>query len=118
MSYEIALNGMEFYARHGCYELERTVGNRFGVELTLTVEADPEAVRDDDVARLVNYLDVYASVERQMALPQRTIERVATNIIGALKAEFPSILKVRCSVAKFAPPLGGKVRSVSVTMEQ
>lgn len=116
MNYEITLAGMEFYARHGCYELEREVGNRFGVDLALTVALE-QAALDDDVSGLVNYLDVYASVERQMAVTQHTIEKVAVNIIKALKSEFPKIMHVRCTVSKFAPPLGGKVAKVSVTLE-
>ena len=117
MKYEIRLSEMEFYARHGCYELERKVGNRFGVELALIVEADDHAVADDDVTQLVNYLDVYASVGRQMAVSQCTVERVALNIIETLKAEFPAIESVSCTVSKFAPPLGGKVGRMSVTIE-
>lgn len=116
MLYDIDLSGMEFYAHHGCYELERRVGSRFGVDLRLRVAADEDAL-DDDVTKLVNYLEVYASVERQMAVEQHTLERVAANIIAALREEFPAIAEIRCTVAKFAPPLGGKVQRVSVTLE-
>lgn len=117
MEYEIRLSDMEFYARHGCYDLEREVGNRFVVDLSLTVESG-DAIAEDDVAKTVNYLKVYESVSRQMAVEQRTIERVAANIIEALKTEFPAILRVRCTVAKLAPPLGGKVGRVSVTLQR
>lgn len=117
MNYTITLSAMEFYARHGCYELERTVGNRFNVDLVLTVVLD-DAVRNDDISQMVNYLDVYASVERQMAITQATIERAALNIIRALKSEFPKIGHISCTVSKLAPPLGGKINKVSVTIEE
>ena len=52
-----------------------------------------------------------------MTHTQRTIERVAKNIIEALKERFPQIEGVKCTVAKLAPPLGGKLHSVSVTLE-
>ena len=116
MKYEIRLSEMEFHAYHGCYDLEQQVGNRFCVELTIT-ELGEVAV-DDAVEKAVNYLDVYQSVARQMRIKQRTIERVAMNIIEALKAEFPAIEKVRCTVAKLAPPLGGKIGKVSVALEK
>lgn len=118
MSYQIKLSGLEFYARHGCYELERTVGNRFGVDLVITAELDDEAVRNDDVSQMINYLDIYGCVERQMAVAQCTIERVALNIIEALKSEFSKIEHISCTVSKFAPPLGGKADRVSVTIER
>lgn len=117
MLYEINLSQMEFYARHGCYELERTVGNRFEVNLSLKVDMG-SAAADDDVAQTVNYLEVYRCVARQMSVEQRTLERVATNIIEALCSEFGAVRGVRCTVAKLAPPLGGKVGRVSVTLEK
>ena len=65
----------------------------------------------------VNYLTVYEIVRERMAVTQRTIERVATNIIEALHTRFPAVRHVRCTVAKLAPPLGGKIARVSVTLE-
>ena len=52
-----------------------------------------------------------------MTVTQRTIERVAQNIIEALRARFPDVRHVRCTVAKLAPPLGGKIARVAVTLE-
>jgi dihydroneopterin aldolase len=51
-----------------------------------------------------------------MQRTQRTIEAAAANIIEAIKAEFEEIVEVECSVAKLAPPLGGKIDKVSVTL--
>ena len=53
-----------------------------------------------------------------MRVTQRTIERVAENIIGAVRAAFPQIVSVRCTVSKLAPPLGGKLDRVSVVLER
>lgn len=116
MEYRIVLDSMEFHAYHGCYELERRVGNRFAVDLEITAELGRVA-EDDDVTQAVNYLTVYEIVREQMALTQHTVERVARNIIGAVRTRYPQIVRLRCSVAKLAPPLGGKVRSVRVVLE-
>lgn len=117
MEYRIVLERMEFRAFHGCYDLEQRVGNRFTVDLELT--ADLGGVADqDDVQQAVNYLTVYEIVREQMRITQRTIERVATNIIQALYAAFGQLLHVRCTVSKLAPPLGGKLARVSVVLEQ
>ncbi len=70
----------------------------------------------DDVTRAVNYLTVYEIVERTMQRTQRTIEAAASNIIEAVKEAFPEIVEVECTVAKLAPPLGGKIDKVSVTL--
>ena len=117
MQYRIDLEGMEFRAYHGCYDLERKVGNRFVVDLELTTELGRVA-EEDDVELAVNYLKVNETVREVMAVEQRTIERVSRNIIDTLCERFPAIVRVRCRVAKMAPPLGGKVHSVSVTLER
>ena len=117
MEYRIALDRMEFRALHGCYELERKVGNRFTVDLELTALLG-EAAAEDDVEKTVNYLTVYQIVRERMGQTQRTIERVALNIIEALYATFPQLRHVKCTVSKLAPPLGGKLDRVSVTLER
>ena len=113
MEYRIVLQRMEFRALHGCYELERKVGNRFTVDLEITAELGDVAA-EDNVEKAVNYLTVYEVVSLQMRITQRTIERVAMNIIEAVYASFRQVRHVKCTVSKLAPPLGGKLERVSV----
>ncbi len=117
MQYRIVLTNMEFRALHGCYELERKVGNRFEVDLEITAELG-DAAATDDVTKTVNYLTVYEVVAAQMRITQHTLERVAMNIIEAIYAVFGQVSHVRCTVSKLAPPLGGKIERVSVVMEK
>ena len=99
MEYRIVLERMEFRAYHGCYELERKVGNRFTVDLEITAELG-------------------AIVRARMRVPRHTIERAAADILDALYAAFPQIRRIRCTVSKLAPPLGGKVEKASVVLER
>ena len=114
--YTINLEGMDFHAFHGCYELERLTGSHFEVNLKI-VSPLGRVAEDDDVTQAVNYLTVYEIVREQMAVTQHTIERVAQNIINALHGSFKQIVAVECTVTKIAPPLGGKVNRVSVTLK-
>jgi dihydroneopterin aldolase len=114
--YTINLEGMDFHAFHGCYELERLTGSHFEVSLRI-VSPLGRVAEDDDVTQAVNYLTVYETVREQMAVTQHTIERVAQNIINALHSAFSQIVAVECTVTKIAPPLGGKVNRVSVTLK-
>ena len=114
--YTIELEGMDFRAFHGCYELEQQTGSHFEVSLRITTELGTVA-EDDDVTKAVNYLAVYEEVREQMQRTQCTIERVAQNIIEALHCRFPQICETECRVTKIAPPLGGKVARVSVVMK-
>ena len=117
MEYRIVLQRMEFRALHGCYELERKVGNRFTVDVEITADLGDVAA-GDSVEKAVNYLSVYEVVRQQMAVTQRTIERVAMNIIDAIRAGFPQVRHVKCTVSKLVPPLGGKLERVSVVLEK
>ena len=107
---------MDFHAFHGCYELEQQTGSHFEVSLRITTELG-EVAETDDVRKAVNYLTVYEVVREQMQRTQCTIECVAQNIIDALHERFPQISQTECRVSKIAPPLGGKVARVSVTLE-
>ena len=113
--YTIELEGMDFHAFHGCYELEQQTGSHFEVSLRITTELG-EVVSTDDVTKAVNYLTVYEVVREQMQRTQCTIECVAQNIIDALHLRFSQICETECRVTKLAPPLGGKVARVSVVL--
>ena len=113
--YTIELEGMDFRAFHGCYELEQQTGSHFEVSLRIITELG-QIAEDDDVTKAVNYLTVYEVVREQMQRTQCTIERVAQNILDALHNHFPQICEMECRVSKIAPPLGGKVAKVSVIL--
>ena len=102
MIYTITLDEMEFKAYHGCYDLEKLVGNRFLVSISLDAELD-EAAHADDVTKTINYLRVYAIVAECMKQKSDILENV-------------TLRHVRATVSKLAPPLGGKIRKVSVTL--
>ena len=99
----IELENMEFQAFHGCYELERQVGNRFQVSVRIEAELG-EAADSDRIERTINYLDVF--------------ETVPGRIAGRIRERFPQSVRVRVKVSKMAPPLGGKIEKVSVTLEK
>lgn len=115
MIYTITLEDMEFKAYHGCYELEKVVGNRFLVTLTLDARLD-EAASRDDVTKTINYLTVYSVVAKCMGQKSNILENVALRITDSLYAAFPQLERVCITVSKLAPPLGGKIRKVSVTL--
>ena len=113
---KIELEDMEFYSAHGCYDLEQKVGNRFLVNLTMVVEVG-DAACSDDISKTVNYLDVYELVAQQMAIPSRILENVARRILDTLSDNYSEQLKsAEVKVSKLAPPLGGPLSRVSVTM--
>ena len=64
---KVSLEGMEFYARHGYYEEERVIGNKYSVDVT--IEADlSEAAATDKLDGTINYERVYEIVSDVMAV--------------------------------------------------
>ena len=84
----IELENMEFQAFHGCYELERQVGNRFLVSVRIEAELG-EAADSDRIERTINYLDVFETVREQMDIPSHILEHVAGRIAGRIRERFP-----------------------------
>ena len=98
----IELEEMEFRAFHGCYPLERIVGNRFLVNVAIKADLSLPAA-SDNVDDTINYLSVYETVRDEMAVESHSLEHVA---------------HIRVKVSKLAPPLGGKIKKVSVTIDK
>lgn len=113
----IELEEMEFRAFHGCYPLERIVGNRFLVNVTIKADLSLPAA-NDNVNDTINYLSVYETVRDEMKIESHILEHVAQRVIDAIYCRFPQSQYVRVKISKIAPPLGGKIRKVSVTLEK
>lgn len=109
----ISICGMRFYAHHGCFEQERTIGTNFRVDLRFETDTTT-AERSDDIADTVSYLDVYQVVKQQMEIPSNLLEHVARRIGDAVLADFASVQSVTVAVHKLNPPLGGQMDSVCV----
>ncbi|MDR2413560.1 MAG: dihydroneopterin aldolase [Odoribacteraceae bacterium] len=113
----IEMEGMEFFAYHGCYDTERLVGNKFIVHVTLITNCDKATV-SDNIHDTLNYLSAYEIVAREMKTPSRLLEHVARRVLEALHDTFPELLRATVKVSKLNPPLGGKVAATSVTLSK
>lgn len=115
MTVTIELENMFFRASHGCYALEKIVGNNFSVDVTIEAQIG-DAAQEDSIENTVNYLTVYELVAVEMSIPSNILENVALRIIDSVYGTFSGIEKVRVKVSKLAPPLGGKIEKVSATL--
>ena len=89
----IEIEGMEFFAYHGCFEAEQIVGNKFMV---------------------------YACLHYNCHCPASTdlLEHVGKRMLDALYAAFPQLQYAKIKISKMNPPLGGQIRCTSVTLEK
>lgn len=109
---------MEFFAYHGHFEEETRVGNYFNVNLEFETDTR-KAGESDCLDDALNYVEVYNIVDREMEQPSKLLENVARRIMRQLYAQYSDkISNVRLEVEKMNPPLGGKIESVSVVLQQ
>jgi dihydroneopterin aldolase len=113
---KIFLNGMEFYAFHGCLPQERQEGNRFLVDLELEMVMDA-AGQSDSLDDTVNYANIYEVVRQEMEIPSNLLEHVSTGILERVLADFPQIQRATVKVSKLNPPMMGKMHSVAVSRQ-
>ena len=111
----ISINDMRFYAHHGCFTEERTIGTHFRVDLCVETDTSRAEV-SDSIADTVNYLDVYQTVRREMEQSSNLLEHVAHRIGECVLKEYPAVQSVTVKVYKLNPPLGGQMDSVSVEL--
>lgn len=112
---KILLEEMEFFAYHGCFKEEQVIGNRFLVDLELEVDTEA-AEKSDKLQDTVNYQVVYTTINQVMRQKSHLLEHVARRILDALREGFPAIRQMKVKVSKINPPMGGKMRSVSLEM--
>ena len=106
---EILLEGMRFYAYHGVNPEERTLGQRFTVDVVLAVDLH-RAGQSDDLTDTVSYSAVYKLVRGIVeGEPRELIEAVAEAIATEILASFLPVARVTVTVRKPEVPMKGSM---------
>lgn len=111
----IEIEGMEFYAYHGHYAEEQIVGNRFLIDLKIETDCS-KAAKSDDIEDAVNYQTAYKIIKAEMKKKSNLLENIASRIADALYEKLENIKSLTIKVSKMNPPMGGKIKKVSITM--
>jgi dihydroneopterin aldolase len=105
----IVLRGLTFYAHHGALAEERSLGQRFVVDARLELDLAP-AGRSDDLARTVNYADVWLAIREAVeGPPLNLVEAVAERVASAVLGRFDPVDAVWVRIFKPAAPIVGAV---------
>lgn len=59
---KIILAGMQFYGRHGVFQEEKAMGQKFIIDVELSLDLQ-KAGLTDDITMTPNYADIYASIK-------------------------------------------------------
>jgi dihydroneopterin aldolase len=108
---QIILEGMEFFAFHGCFREEQIIGSKFRVDLRISTDTD-KAELSDHLRDTVDYVALYQAVKVEMEQKSHLLEHVGRRIIDRIRSQFPAITSIHLKIAKNNPPMGGKMHQV------
>ena len=113
----IELEGMEFYAYHGCFKEEQIVGSKFVVSLRMEYD-ETKAAQSDYIGDALNYQHVYEKVKEQLQIKSHLLEHIGNRILDTLYENFPELQYATVKVSKINPPMGGQIEKVSLTLSR
>jgi len=109
---------MIFYGYHGLHEAERTLGQRFAIDVN--VSSDHEL--DNKVKSLrdtIDYTQIFEVVkERVENYKYHLLEKLANEIISAILNDFILVQKVSLKIRKIAVPINGTLDYVELEMQR
>lgn len=112
----ITLEGLEFFAYHGYYSEEQKIGNRYSLDVAIETDLD-QAGRQDVLSYTVDYVVVYQVVAAVMKQSHKLLEHIGYKVISEIRLKYPFVEKVRVSVSKYNPPIGGVCDRARITLE-
>lgn len=114
MTGKIHLSNMVFYGYHGNLAEENKLGQRFVIDLALTLDI-AEAARTDDLNTTVDYARVYGLcrdiVEKQRV---KLLETLAGRIIDRVLETSPLVTRVDIVIRKPSVPVSGALDYVAI----
>lgn len=106
MSDKIIMKGMQFFGRHGVFPEEKAMGQKFIIDLKLSLDLQ-EAATTDDLSHAPNYADIYSDVKAITTLKSfNLIEALAEAIADHILANY-KVKKVKVKVKKPHAPISG-----------
>jgi 7,8-dihydroneopterin aldolase/epimerase/oxygenase len=116
MTDTIFITGIVIHARHGVLEHESEVGQRFVIDLELSVDLS-ESSRTDKLADTVSYSNVVATAtEAFRDTNYKLLERAAGAVADAVLSTFLRVSAVKVTVHKPHAPIAAIFEDVGVVL--
>jgi 7,8-dihydroneopterin aldolase/epimerase/oxygenase len=116
MSDRVFVSGLVIHAHHGVMEHESKVGQRFVLDLELSIDLK-DAARSDKLVDTVSYSAIVEAASRAFtAQSYRLVEAAAGAVADALLAGFARATSIRVTVRKPHAPIAAIFADVGVTL--
>lgn len=115
-SWQVYVDGLEFYGYHGVEQAERQIGHRFRVRIDCDFEG-PEDPGADDVRATLDYGAIAEVAFRTGTEGRyRTLEALAWAMAAALFDRFQILDAVSITLEKALPPIASIVEAAGVQL--
>ncbi len=111
----VHLHQVHFFSHHGMYAEEKILGNEFIIDLI--VKYNPKTIPVQSIHETINYVALYALVQKRMDQPTPLLETAATEIAAQILNEFALAEEVSISIKKLNPPIENIQGSVGISFE-
>ena len=116
MSDTIFITGIVIHARHGVMDHESEVGQRFVIDLELSIDLS-ESAHTDRLSDTVSYASVVATATSAFKdTNYKLLERAAGAVSDAIFATFPRVDAVKVTVHKPHAPIAAIFEDVGVVL--
>lgn len=109
----LLIEGMEFYAYHGCFREEQLVGCKYLVDIKFETDST-KAEKTDNIDDALNYQHVYEIIKSEFEIKSNILEHLGRRIIDRIKSSFKDIKDVELKISKLNPPISGKTKKFTV----
>jgi dihydroneopterin aldolase len=94
----IYLNDLIFNGFHGVYPAEKKIGNTFKVDVRIQLNSVTKKI--DKLEQTIDYVQVYALIQKIMAVPTPLLETIVTNIADQILVAHPMAEAVYVKITK------------------
>lgn len=115
----VRISGMEFYAFHGVYPEEATLGRKFTVNASFYFTASIVGFNEGKTGAFVDYAAVFNQTAEVMKIRHDYMEDLCKSLIDRYK-EYLFLGReatVSIEIIKHEPPVGGVVKESAVQQE-
>ncbi len=115
---KMIISRMEYYGRHGVFEEERRLGQRFYIGLELEMDLSAAGLADD-LEKSVNYAEVHETVKSVVEGESvQLIEALAERIASAVLGTYTRVDAATVRVTKPHPPFDIHFEGVTVEIRR
>ena len=108
----IQLDAVQFYAYHGIFDEEKTLGNNYVVDIKIEVSANKQII--ESITETIDYALVFDMLKKRMQIQTPLLETIATDFCHTILNNFQLASSIDFSIKKMNPPIEKFIGNVGV----